>query len=102
MEIAESDEPLEEKLEFEEEVPKQEETVVEQANPATEVVRGVKRRASTAFSDGDAEDFKGFDGTEKSDLADFSRIIGKLLLFLIYVYNILACLRLRLHGKKLI
>lgn len=53
---------------------------MEQPNPEEEVVRGIKRRASAAFSDGGDEDFKGFDSNEKSDLADYSRIVGKCIL----------------------
>ncbi|XP_050355818.1 uncharacterized protein LOC126777027 isoform X8 [Nymphalis io] len=60
------------------EEPETEETTEEQKEPDEEVTRGIKRRASAAFSDGGDEEFKGFDSCEKSSTADYSRIIERL------------------------
>ncbi|XP_069355836.1 uncharacterized protein [Maniola hyperantus] len=43
--------------------------------PPIEASRGMKRRASAAFSDDGMEEFKGFDNCEPSSLADYSRIV---------------------------
>ncbi|XP_045762242.1 uncharacterized protein LOC123865323 isoform X2 [Maniola jurtina] len=46
--------------------------------PTIEASRGMKRRASAAFSDDGMEEFKGFDNCEPSSLADYSRIVERL------------------------
>lgn len=49
----------------------------DEAAPPLEAAKGVKRRASAAFSDDGMEEFKGFETCESSGLADYSRIVGK-------------------------
>ncbi|XP_046973529.1 uncharacterized protein LOC124540132 isoform X3 [Vanessa cardui] len=66
--LHETDLPIKEESETEEMTEEQKET-------DEEVTRGVKRRASAAFSDGGDEEFKGFDSCEQSSVADYSRII---------------------------
>ncbi|XP_064075080.1 uncharacterized protein LOC113396478 [Vanessa tameamea] len=66
--LHETDLPIKEESETEE-------TMEEQKEPDEEVTRGIKRRASAAFSDGGDEEFKGFDSCEQSSIADYSRII---------------------------
>ncbi|XP_039748261.1 uncharacterized protein LOC120625300 isoform X1 [Pararge aegeria] len=52
---------------------------VEKSNiPKVEATRGVKRRASTAFSDDGMEEFKGFENCVSSNLPDYSRIVERL------------------------
>ncbi|XP_047539999.1 uncharacterized protein LOC125073283 isoform X1 [Vanessa atalanta] len=69
--LHETDLPIKEESETEE-------TTEEQKEPDEEVTRGIKRRASAAFSDGGDEEFKGFDSCEQSSVADYSRIIERL------------------------
>ncbi|XP_046973534.1 uncharacterized protein LOC124540132 isoform X8 [Vanessa cardui] len=69
--LHETDLPIKEESETEEMTEEQKET-------DEEVTRGVKRRASAAFSDGGDEEFKGFDSCEQSSVADYSRIIERL------------------------
>lgn len=45
--------------------------------PAIEEPKGVKRRASAAFSDEGDQAFKGFDNFEPSPLANYNRLVGK-------------------------
>ncbi|XP_052744165.1 uncharacterized protein LOC112050249 isoform X5 [Bicyclus anynana] len=50
----------------------------EENTSEAEISRGIKRRASAAFSDDGIEEFKGFEKSDSSTLPDYSRIVQRL------------------------